>query len=303
MPTKIILSDETLSEIKRLYLSSLSSTNIEKILNIPKPRVLRALKELNILRNRFISEEFYTNFWFENDMWWGYWKCNECDTDVKFSVEKKSLLNRNLKKKNICKKCSLLKQVGEGNSFYGKKHSKSSIDKISLKKKGVSTSDHMSTPEYRKLFSDMTTERWASGRMEDVRIKMSNFLKQRWASGELKGYNRSKAEDEIIFQLRNIGIETIPNYLIGSKIFDIYIPKYNLLIEYNGDYWHCNPIKYKPDYLNQKKNKTAKELWDYDTEKLYLAKQNGYNTMVIWEADYKKNKNIVLDLIKNYNKI
>jgi hypothetical protein len=34
------------------------------------------------------------------------------------------------------------------------------------------------------------------------------------------------------------------NYIIESKIFDVYLPQYNLLIEYNGDYWHCNPKKY-----------------------------------------------------------
>lgn len=80
----------------------------------------------------------------------------------------------------------------------------------------------------------------------------------------------------------------------------IYIPKFNLLVEYNGDYWHCNPKKYESDYLNTKKNKTVKELWQYDANKLYLAKKNGYNCEVIWETDYKKNKNIILELIEKY---
>ena len=72
------------------------------------------------------------------------------------------------------------------------------------------------------------------------------------------------------------------------------------LIEYNGDYWYFNPNKYDSKYFNQKKNKTAKEIWDYDKNKLYLAKNNGYNIEVIWESDYKKNNNIIIELIKNY---
>jgi G:T-mismatch repair DNA endonuclease (very short patch repair protein) len=88
--------------------------------------------------------------------------------------------------------------------------------------------------------------------------------------------------------------------LLNGKIFDIFIPTINLLIEYNGDYWHCNPNKYLSDYFNHKKNKTAKEIWEYDLNKLYLAKNNGYNCLVIWESDYKKNKNIILKLIKDY---
>ncbi len=87
----------------------------------------------------------------------------------------------------------------------------------------------------------------------------------------------------------------ITNILICQIFFKIffYIPEYNLLIEYNGDYWHCNPAKYKENYFNTKKNKTASEIWEYDKNKLYLSKKEGYYCEVIWETDYKKNKNII----------
>ena len=136
--------------------------------------------------------------------------------------------------------------------------------------------------------------------MEETRVKLSNLMKERISSGLLKSYNRSKAEDELILILENKNILVEPNYLLEGKIFDLYIPKFNLLVEYNGDYWHCNPKKYESDYLNVKKNKTAKELWEYDAYKLYLAKKNDYNCEVIWETDYKKNKNIILNLIEKY---
>jgi G:T-mismatch repair DNA endonuclease (very short patch repair protein) len=192
--------------------------------------------------------------------------------------------------------------IGKDNPFFNKTHSNETKKQISKKKKGIKTSDHMSKLEYRKMFSDMKKNLWDSGKMEGVRKKMSDLMKKRISNGEIKGYNRSKVEDEIIKTLTDLSIECSPSHIVESKIFDIFIPKFNLLIEYNGDYWHCNPIKYSYDYINKKKNKTAGEIWEYDKNKLYLAKNKGYNCVVVWETDYKKNKNIILEIIKNYEK-
>ena len=45
---------------------------------------------------------------------------------------------------------------------------------------------------------------------------------------------------------------------------------------------------------------TAKELWDYDKNKIDLIRNKGYNLEVIWESEYKKNQNIINKLIKKY---
>lgn len=239
---------------------------------------------------------------FDGEKWVGFYQCKTCNEFIECYANKECYLKRNLKSKTQCKKCSLEKQKGVNNPFYGKKHTEKTIKKISSSKKGVLNSDHMSKPEYRELLSKIKKELWVSGKMENVRVKMSNLMKLRIAKGELKGYNRSKAEDEIIEYLRLNNINCEPNYIINGKIFDIYIPQFNLLIEYNGDYWHCNPIKYGVEYFNKKKNKTAKEIWDYDKHKLDLAINNNYNCEIIWETDYKKNKNIIKDIIDKYEK-
>jgi len=158
----------------------------------------------------------------------------------------------------------------------------------------------MSRPEYKELFSSMAKERWANGSMENIRTKLSLLMKQRISNGEIKGYNRSKAEDEIIEKLNKLKIDVIPNFIIDGKIFDIYIPKFNLIIEYNGDYWHCNPIKYSGEYYNKKKNKLAKDIWKYDNDKLYLVKNKNYLYEVIWETDYKKDKDLINKIIEKY---
>jgi len=285
-------------EIINLYLSGYGSTTIVKLLSLPKRKVLKVLNDNNLINKK--QNPIYKNFKFDGTNWYTFYTCSTCNEDIKYYASKKYYLARNLEKKDKCKKCSLELQIGVGNPFYGKEHTQESIDKISISKSGVTTSDHMSKPKYREMFSKMKKELWASGKMEHVRIKMSNLMKQRIANGELKSYNRSKAEDEIIEILNDLNVKCEPNYIIESKIFDVYIPQYNLLIEYNGDYWHCNPNKYNSDYINKKKNMTAKEIWEHDKNKLYLAKKNNYTCEVIWESDYKKNKNIILEIIKRY---
>lgn len=74
-----------------------------------------------------------------------------------------------------------------------------------------------------------------------------------------------------------------------------------MLIEFNGDYWHCNPIKYKSNYFNVKLNMTAEQIWKRDADKKLLAIENGYDFLTIWESDYRKNKTIILKKIIQKN--
>ena len=285
-------------EIISLYLSGYGSTTIVELLSLTKRKVLKVLNANNLIPKK--SSNHYDNFEFDGKYWKSKYTCNSCSEDIEIKASKPYYLARNLKKKNICKKCSLDLQVGEGNPFYNKKHTDETINKISSSKTGIVTSDHMSTDKYRKIVSDLAKERWGSGKMEKTRLKLSQIMKDKHIKGEIKSINRSKAEFEIIDCLERNNIQCEPNYHIDSKIYDIYIPKYNLLVEYNGDYWHCNPKKYSEDYFHSKKNKTAKEIWEYDKNKLDLANQRGYNYLIIWESDYKLNPNIINVYLDKY---
>lgn len=64
----------------------------------------------------------------------------------------------------------------------------------------------------------------------------------------------------------------------------------NKLIEFNGDYWHANPLFYGPMSFIKGKNKKAKDIWEYDNIKINTAKYQGYDVLVIWENEYKTNK-------------
>ena len=62
------------------------------------------------------------------------------------------------------------------------------------------------------------------------------------------------------------------------------------MIEFNGDYWHCNPKKFKHDFFNKSKKMTAQQIWDNDKKKIETAESQGYKVLTIWESDWKINK-------------
>lgn len=75
-------------------------------------------------------------------------------------------------------------------------------------------------------------------------------------------------------------------------IYDLYNER--KIIEYNGDYWHCNPNKYKEDYFNTQLGMTAAQKWEEDDMKSALAISLGYDIKIVWESDYRKDKETVI---------
>jgi very-short-patch-repair endonuclease len=82
-----------------------------------------------------------------------------------------------------------------------------------------------------------------------------------------------------------------------KAFYDFYIPDSNLIIEVDGDFWHCNPKKFsEPKYETQKRNLIR------DKEKIQWAQENGYKLLRFWEDDINNNiksvKQILLENIK-----
>ena len=66
------------------------------------------------------------------------------------------------------------------------------------------------------------------------------------------------------------------------------------IIEFNGDFWHANPKLFKPDEIIPVLNVTAQEKQEFDKKKKMLAESNGYDVLVVWESDYRKDPESVL---------
>jgi hypothetical protein len=68
-----------------------------------------------------------------------------------------------------------------------------------------------------------------------------------------------------------------PDYALGNK-----------LIEFNGDYWHCNPKMYKEDEIVNLHgcSHLVRHIWNSDNERYDIMRLVGYDVKVVWEDDY-----------------
>ena len=285
------------------YKKGKSSLDIVKIVKLSKPTILKVLNENGLVRKRDRCSSLDIKK--DGEKYYVIRKCPKCDRNIKTFSKDKVIACRNhfnkLKGTSLCKPCSLKLQVGEGNPFYGKTHKKETIDEISKSRTGKHCGDanHMKKNEYRELSRNRMKSNWSKNIL--TKEKMSEQLKETRRLGKIKSGITSKKEKEIGVFLKSLGLNYIPSYRVDSKICDIYIPSLNLIIEYFGDYWHCNPNKYSEDYFNQKKNMSAKEIWFYDKMKIDLIINYGYNLEVIWETELKSNNNKIITILNKYD--
>lgn len=74
-------------------------------------------------------------------------------------------------------------------------------------------------------------------------------------------------------------------YLDSIKFYDIVDTERKKIVEFYGDYWHCNPKIYEPDFCI-KGGMPAKEVWKRDYLKVKSALDAGFEVMIVWEIDY-----------------
>lgn len=88
----------------------------------------------------------------------------------------------------------------------------------------------------------------------------------------------------------------------NNAIFvDFYDSLNKKIIEFHGNYWHCNPTMYDENYFHTVRNMYAKEIWESDMiRKEFLMKNFDVEYMVIWEYDYKNNQDEALKEVKKY---
>lgn len=300
------MDENTRKKIIKEYKKGIGSTTLVKMFNIPKKTILKILNEENLIRKKDRCQKIKINF--DGETYYVIGKCSKCKKEIKTSSKEKIICCRNyfnkINKGSLCKPCSLELQVGKGNPFYGRKHNLETKNKISNSRKGKGTGEKnsMSNPLWKTKASENLKKRWKSGELEETRKKMSEQMKKSRREGKLKSHNVSKKEKEILSILKKLGLNVKNSYRVDTKICDIYIPEFNLIIEYFGDYWHCNPLKYTEDYFNKNKSMTAKEIWEYDSKKIDLIKNYGYNLEVIWEHDLKNDNKLINQIIEKYVK-
>jgi very-short-patch-repair endonuclease len=203
---------------------------------------------------------------------------------------------------SMCKKC---KYCGTTNNlFKGKNWGKLityNLCKSCKSKMAREQSKHLHTPEIikkislgvKKYYSDpknrLKKSKATKKQFEKLRKNKKKHLawrmKKRANAAHYKPYYTSKIEVKIEFFLKQLNIDYIHNKPITNIIHrypcDFYLPKHNLIIECDGDYWHNYP-----------------DLRELDLKRNIELKQAGYKLLRIWEREIK-----VINIIDFKNKL
>lgn len=157
-------------------------------------------------------------------------------------------------------------------------------EKISKALSGVLKSE-----EHKEKLSVLGKIRWTDPeRREKQRFNRINYFKN-------KQFNqKSKLEQFFEDLLVDLGIGFENQYPLNGYLYDFYIPSKNILIEVDGDWYHCNPIKH-PEAIHPIQKAVVKN----DAAKNESAKDAGIELLRFWETDIKKNTESVKEILKN----
>ena len=127
--------------------------------------------------------------------------------------------------------------------------------------------------------------------IEKLKKQLAINRRERLTSGKM-----SKPERIMQEILDGIGIDYTYQYELSGFFYDFYIPSKNLLIEVDGDFWHCKPgTKHEIPVMKEQITNTAN-----DKKKTAIVYANGYTLLRFWESDIHSNRlQVIKTLIEN----
>lgn len=239
------------------------------------------------------------------------------DIKKEYNIDFKSILflldYYDIKKRNNSESAKLISQDKYKNTCQNKygvsnvslvQLVKDKKSKTSLKNYGVD--NIRKSPEFISWLKIHMNEKYGAGSLPNNNEtadswgwkKLTETEKQARLKKIHSNYKNNNLETKIQIILNEIGISYTSQFFIGKNSFDIKISGIKLLIEIQGDYWHANPNKYKPEdkIIYPCGPKLAKEVWQKDINKQIIAENKGYRIIYLWEDEINNKSNDELKL-------
>ena len=120
----------------------------------------------------------------------------------------------------------------------------------------------------------------------------------------------SNSEKEFVDELeKNLGFEFKYSYKTRQFckwseeyhqpfFYDVADTDLKIVIEFFGDYWHCRPKTHSSTFIHPHAKIEARKIWKYDISKRKLIKSFGFTHMIVWESDWKNNRQDVIERIQ-----
>lgn len=133
----------------------------------------------------------------------------------------------------------------------------------------------------------------------DITCKIHGNFKQR-VDKHLQGHGCPKCSNIVSINENRLFNELVNEYpnlkqsdrnLLNGLELDIVNYETKRAIEFNGDYWHCNPKIYNEHFYNKRNKMFAKDIWEKDKYKIKLANDFGVKVFTVWESEFLKDPN------------
>lgn len=128
---------------------------------------------------------------------------------------------------------------------------------------------------------------------QESRDKMRKSALKRIEQGNFK-FTNTKPHIEFCKILDILHIKHSKEYIYGNYAFDVHLSEYNILIEVDGDYYHCNPVKYINGPINNVQRRTIIK----DSRKSLFCKENNITLLRFWESDILHKKEEIICILK-----
>jgi G:T-mismatch repair DNA endonuclease (very short patch repair protein) len=149
---------------------------------------------------------------------------------------------------------------------------------------------------------------------EKNRSRLERQCKDAWNNADEETRNRRIKKFMNRKIGRSVGNERMKSLMIDKGLYDGFdseqlfhgfVPDeinhdLKIIIEYNGDIYHCRPRRYKnPDQYLKIIGRTVGEQWARDKKRLAVFYRFGYTVIVVWESDFHHDEEKQLERIKN----
>jgi len=177
---------------------------------------------------------------------------------------------------------------------------------------------------YKEKYDDDGYNRWLEYNKEKSKASKLDWVMQKFnvdqeqaikiIASRFKSRYTSQAEQTFIdsfetalgeavqYSVRNEQFCIWNQYLNTPCFYDIADSKRMKIIEFNGDYWHCNPKKYSTDHILPHTGLTAKQIWERDYLKIKAAMDRGFTIKIVWESEFQDNyERVIRECVKWWN--
>jgi len=257
---------------------------------LPTGELLICMKETNIRKIcEFTGKEFFVDYKHRNQRFIN----KQAMYDWRKGHNRETVLCLNCKTQFERYKRILHPRTGKLTQYCSNTCNRTSLEKKDKLRIWIKTNNPMNNIESVSKISKTKFEKYGDSKYNNIEKNKQTCIDRYGVSCvfdrpdviKSNGKRISKFQEKIYTNIKKLYPDAKLEYYLTDVCIsvDIYIPSINKIIECYGDYWHCNPKKYAPDFYNKSIHKNAKEIWEKDTKRKNILEMSGYVVDIIWE--------------------